>query len=77
MAEARVDPPRGLLNLDLAEGRVHLGRYFPSDQSISFFVEHFWIVRWQLAGQPPFISETLPYPSVHLVLERGLGAYSR
>ena len=70
MAEPRVDPPRGLLNLELAEGRIHLARYFPSDESINFFVEHYWIVRWQLAGQPPFISETLPYPSVHVVLEK-------
>jgi AraC-like DNA-binding protein len=70
MAEARVDAPRGLLNLELADGRVHLARYFPPDPSISFFVEHYWFVRWNLAGQPQFISETLPYPSVHVVLEQ-------
>src|ERR1700694_2141652 len=70
MAEARVDPPRGLLNLELAEGRVQLARYIPSLPSIEFFVEHYWIVRWQLTGQPPFTSETLPYPSVHVVLEQ-------
>jgi AraC-like DNA-binding protein len=70
MAQARVDPPRGLLNLDLAGGRVHLARYFPSNEPINFFVEHHWIVRWHLAGQPPFTSETLPYPSVHVVLEQ-------
>jgi AraC-like DNA-binding protein len=69
MPEPRVDPPRGLLNLELAEGRIHLARYVPSNESINFFVEHYWIVRWQLAGQPPFTSETLPYPSVHVVLE--------
>jgi AraC-like DNA-binding protein len=71
MPEVRVDPPRGLLNLESAEGRIRLARYYPSDASISFFVEHYWIVAWRLAGQPPFTSETLPYPSVHVVLEPG------
>jgi hypothetical protein len=70
MPEQRVDPPRGLLNLDLADGRVQLARYVPADPAIGFFVEHYWIVRWHLAGQPPFTSETLPYPSVHVVLEQ-------
>jgi AraC-like DNA-binding protein len=70
MAEARVDPPKGLLNLSAADGRVTLARYLPG-QEVAFFVEHYWIVRWDLRGQAPFTSETLPYPSVHLVLERG------
>jgi AraC-like DNA-binding protein len=71
MAETRVDPPRGLLNLELTEGRVRLARYLPSAE-VGFFVEHYWIVRWDLRGHAPFTSENLPYPSVHLVLERGL-----
>src|SRR5260370_7801779 len=70
MAEARVDPPKGLLNLSVADGRVRLARYLPG-QEIGFFVEHYWIVRWDLRGQAPFTSETLPYPSVHLVLDHG------
>jgi AraC-like DNA-binding protein len=70
MPEQRVDPPRGLLNLDLADGRVQLARYVAADPAIGFFIEHYWIVRWHLAGQPPFTSETLPYPSVHVVLEQ-------
>jgi AraC-like DNA-binding protein len=57
------------LNLELAEARVRLARYVPSNESIKFFIEHYWIVRWQLDGQPPFAPETLPYPSVHIVLE--------
>jgi AraC-like DNA-binding protein len=71
MPRQRLDPPRGLLNLAHAEQRVTLGRYVPSDAEISFFVEHFWTVRWDLRGLPPFTSESLPYPSVHVVLERG------
>jgi AraC-like DNA-binding protein len=71
MAEERVDPPKGLLNLELVEERVRLGRYFPSDDDVGFFIEHYWIVEWDLRGLPAFTSETLPYPSVHVVLERG------
>jgi AraC-like DNA-binding protein len=70
MAEARGDPPKGLLNLTSAGERVTLARYLPGD-AVGFFVEHYWMVRWDLRGQAPFTSETLPYPSVHLVLERG------
>jgi AraC-like DNA-binding protein len=33
------------------------------------FVERHWIVRWDLRGQAPYLSETLPHPSVHLVVE--------
>src|SRR4051794_28025086 len=70
MARPRDDPPRGLLNLHLAEDRVHVARYLPS-APIDSFVEHYWTVRWDLRGRAPFTSQTLPYPSVHLVLERG------
>jgi AraC-like DNA-binding protein len=70
MATPRDDPPRGLLNLHLAEDRVHVARYLPSPP-IDAFVEHYWTVRWDLRARPPFTSQTLPYPSVHLVLEHG------
>lgn len=35
------------------------------------FVAHFWWVRWSRAE--PFLVETLPHPSVHLVFERSGG----
>lgn len=31
-------------------------------------IEHFWWVRWTL--ESPFLTETLPHPSVHVVFER-------
>jgi len=33
------------------------------------FIEHFWIVTWNL--RKPYVSETLPFPSVHIVIEKG------
>lgn len=32
-------------------------------------IEHVWRVRWNLAGLPPQVQETLPHPNVHLVVE--------
>jgi AraC-like DNA-binding protein len=38
---------------------------------LSFFVENFWIVAWDLRGQEPHVQKTLPYPCVHLVFDPG------
>lgn len=62
--------PRGVLNL--AEGRqnFHLDRALPA-ADLEILVEHFWSVTWDLTGKEPYTSETLPHPSVHIVLEPG------
>jgi AraC-like DNA-binding protein len=61
MLQVKHDERRGILN---AEAMVT--RFLPSDD-LAPFVEHYWIVRWNLAE--PQIAETLPYPSMHVVLE--------
>jgi AraC-like DNA-binding protein len=33
------------------------------------FIEHFWLVEWDLTGQPSHVAQTLPHPSVHLTVE--------
>ncbi len=35
------------------------------------FVEHLWWVRWDLRGQPARTVMTIPFPSLHLTVERG------
>jgi AraC-like DNA-binding protein len=70
MPVPRPDPPRGLLNLDPEAGPVRMARYLPSS-SLAHLVEHYWGVRWDLRDQPEFETATLPYPSVHVVLEDG------
>lgn len=45
-----------------------LSRYYPSAE-LAPFVEHYWVVRWDL--NEPRVAETVPHPSVHLVLEEG------
>lgn len=59
---------RGILNIRASEKKFRLLRYAPA-QDLSFFVEFYWIVSWDLRGQEPFVQEVLPYPCVHLVFE--------
>lgn len=66
----KTDKPRGILLQAPAKGDVLHERYHPSPD-MAFFIEHFWTVRWNLEGLPPMRVETLPHPTVHLVLEKG------
>ena len=50
-------------------------RWSPSD-SLAPFIEHYWSVRWDLPAGQPFVAQTLPHPSVHLVIEAGKGEIS-
>ncbi|HEX2911692.1 MAG TPA: helix-turn-helix domain-containing protein [Chloroflexia bacterium] len=63
------DKPRGILNPRTGEKMFRLTRHLPSED-LSFFIEHYWNVKWDLTGQPPYLQENLPDPSVHLVFNR-------
>lgn len=60
--------PRGVLRQRLEAGRFEHRRRWPSP-ALGGWIEHFWQVDWRLAGGPPQRQETLPHPSVHLVIE--------
>ncbi len=64
------DSPRGLLDLASGQKRFRLARYHPSAE-LGFFVEHYWIVEWDLTGQADHQQESLPHPSVHVAVESG------
>ena len=64
MMRVKHDKARGILSARAAEG---LARYWPSED-LAPFIEHYWIVRWNFAE--PQTAETLPHPSVHMVLEK-------
>src|SRR5260221_13412865 len=66
--KSTIGQPRGILNLKAGEKKFQLSRYLPA-QDLSFFVERYWIVSWDLRGQEPYVQETLPYPCVNLVFE--------
>ncbi|HEX9985829.1 MAG TPA: helix-turn-helix domain-containing protein [Thermoanaerobaculia bacterium] len=66
MVRVKHEKPRGVLNVRSAALAHGLSRYAPSE-ALAPFVEHYWIVRWSLAE--PRRAETLPHPSIHMVLE--------
>lgn len=70
MAQPGVGKPRGILNQRAGAGKFHLTLHPPS-ADLAFYVEHYWIVAWDLRGQEPYRQEVLAHPSVHLVVERG------
>jgi AraC-like DNA-binding protein len=66
---------RGVLRPDLAAARFSLTRAAPSDP-LAPFVDNYWIVRWDLRGQPSHEQAILPHPNVNLVFEAsGAGIY--
>jgi len=61
---------KGVLHPKAREGKFHVTRYQPGP-ALADWVEHYWTVGWDLRGAPPFVQDTLPYPSLHVVLEAG------
>ncbi|GIP24310.1 DUF6597 domain-containing transcriptional factor [Paenibacillus sp. J22TS3] len=58
--------PSGLLHVH-KKAKVFSLDLISSSSDLDLYVEHYWIVHWDLRGQGPQISENLPHPSVHLV----------
>ncbi len=69
MIKPTMGKPKGILNFKAGEKKFQLSRHLPA-HDLSYFIEHYWIVSWDLRGQEPYVQETLPYPSVHLVIEK-------
>jgi AraC-like DNA-binding protein len=70
MAKSIAEKPRGVLNLKAGEKKFQLSLHPPAPD-LAFFVEHHWIVSWDLRGQEPYRQENLPHPCVHLAIEKG------
>lgn len=69
MARRKTEKPKGILNFKAGQQKFSLTRYFPHPD-LEFFIEHYWIVRWDLRGQEPYVSEIVPHPTVHLVFQQ-------
>jgi len=67
---AGVGPPRGVLRSAPGAGQFRHERHAPAAALVDL-VEHYWMVAWDLRGEPPQRRETLPHPSVHLLIEHG------
>lgn len=73
MAKSGIGEPRGILYPRAGEKNFRLSRHAPSED-LGFFIEHYWIVEWDLTGREPYVQETLPHPCVHLVFEKDASA---
>lgn len=69
MSEPEAWKPRGILNQKAGENNFRLSRHVASPD-LSCFIEQYWMVAWDLRGQPPQVQETLPHPTIHLVFEK-------
>ena len=66
---------RGVLHPDRAATRFDLARTQPG-AALAPFVDFYWILRWDLRGQPPHEQAILPHPNVNLAFEaHGAGIY--
>jgi AraC-like DNA-binding protein len=60
----------GVLHAGTAATRFTLSRHEPPDD-LAPFLDYWWVVRWDLRGQPPHEQAILPHPNVNLALEEG------
>ena len=68
--KTRLRKPRGILRREQGFEEFRLTRFAPCGW-LAGFVEHYWSVVWDLEGRKPHVQETLPHPSVVLVVEGG------
>ncbi|PJZ53592.1 AraC family transcriptional regulator [Leptospira adleri] len=67
---SKEDKPRGVLKSDKDTSNLIHARYLPGSSKLEFYIEHHWTVEWDLRNKEPQLAETLPHPSVHLVIEK-------
>jgi AraC-like DNA-binding protein len=60
---------RGILNPMMGERSFRLARLEPGCSEMASFIEFYWIARWELRNRAPYLAETLPSPSINIVVE--------
>ena len=60
----------GVLHAGTAATRFTLARRPPSAE-LAPFLDYFWVIRWDLRGQPPYEQAILPHPNMTLAFEAG------
>jgi AraC-like DNA-binding protein len=58
----------GVLRQEAAANRLTLARHAPPDD-LAPFLDFFWVVRWDLTGQPAHDQAILPHPNVNFAFE--------
>jgi AraC-like DNA-binding protein len=62
--------PKGVVDPAAARRTFRLERY-RAEGPFAAFLDHYWLVAWDLTGRPPYVQRTLPYPCVNLVFDAG------
>ncbi len=70
MAERKPGIGKGVLSPGRVQGRYETQRFHASN-ALRGCLFHFWQVTWALPPGETFVQDTVPYPSVHIVLEEG------
>jgi len=60
--------PRGILHPADAQNKYSLVR-FPPSAKLAPFVQHYWVIDWDLRGSSPHTQAVLSHPNVNLVFE--------
>lgn len=60
-----VDLPIEILNPLNAANHYSLKSYAPTNQ-LSYFIDHYWVLRWRLPGEESFTCEVIPSPYINL-----------
>jgi AraC-like DNA-binding protein len=60
--------PKGVVAPTTASKMFRLARYLPPAE-LAPFLDHYWVVEWDLRGRPPHLQRTLPYPCVNVVFD--------
>ncbi|GAA0375071.1 helix-turn-helix domain-containing protein [Bacillus horti] len=60
---------RGILRAAAGKEKFTLSRFEP-DSTLKPFVEHYWVIRFNLQDESPYTQKVLSYPNVHLAFEQ-------
>lgn len=59
---------KGILLPDIGKMKFQLTRYEPAEQ-LRAYIQHYWVVEWDLRGQEPYRQAVLSHPNVNIVFE--------
>ena len=62
-------PTRGIVHAEVARDKFTLNRFEP-DPRLAIFVEHYWIVSYQLPPGERFTKKVLSFPNINLAFEQ-------
>lgn len=60
-------PPKGLIQPQISTQYFDLERRPPSNE-LRPWVEYYWVIRWDLTGQPAYTQSNLPHAAHHMVI---------